>query len=60
MIPIIMDAISYSVEVACPTVACPPKIGPPLMRDSCRIRTGGNRENKKVFGGAGIQNSQGS
>jgi len=39
-------------------VACPPKIGPPLMRDSCRINTGGNRENKKVFGGAGIPDSQ--
>ncbi len=29
------------------------------MRDSCRITTGGNsRENKKVFGGAGISDSQ--
>ena len=30
-------------------MACPPKIGPPLMRDSCKIRTGGSiSENKKV------------
>ncbi len=36
-------------------LACPPKIGPPLMRDSCRINTGGSiSENKKVFGGADI------
>ena len=28
-------------------MACPPKIGPPEMRDSCRITTGGNsRENR--------------
>ena len=41
-------------------VACPPKIGPSLMRDSCKITTGGNiSENKKVFGGAGISDSPG-
>ena len=41
-------------------VACPPKIGPPLMRDSCKIRTGGSiSENKKVFGDAGISDSTG-
>ena len=35
-------------------MTCPPKIGPPEMRDSCKITTGGNiNENKKVFGGAG-------
>jgi len=28
------------------------------MRDSCKIRTGGNRENKKVFGGAGFSYSR--
>ncbi len=40
-------------------LACPPKIGPLEMRDSCRIRTGGSIcENEKVFGGAGIQDSQ--
>jgi len=39
-------------------VACPPKIGPLWMRDSCRITTGGNRENKEVFRGTGIPNSQ--
>ena len=39
-------------------LACPPKIGPPEMRDSCRITTGGsNSENKKAFGGAGISDS---
>jgi hypothetical protein len=41
-------------------VTCPPKTGPHEMRDSCKISTGGNRENKKVFGGAGIPYSQGS
>ena len=40
------------------TVACPPKIGSSLMRDSCKITTGGSKsENKKVFGGAGIPGS---
>ena len=33
-------------------MACPPKIGPLKMRDSCRIRTRGSIcENEKVFGG---------
>ena len=40
-------------------LTCPPKIGPLEMRDSCRIRIGGSIcENEKVFGGAGIQDSQ--
>jgi len=40
--------------------AAPPRIGPPLMRDSCKITTGGDiSENKKVFGGAGISDSPG-
>jgi len=42
-------------------LACPPKLGPLEMRDSCRINTGGSiSENKKVFGGADIPHSQGS
>ena len=41
------------------SLACPPKIGPLEMRDSCKITTGGKAsENKKVFGDAGIPNSQ--
>jgi len=40
-------------------VACPPKIGPLEMRDSCKITTGGSKsENKKVFGGTDIPDSQ--
>jgi len=42
-------------------LACPPKIGPLKMRDSCKIRTGGSKgENEKVFGGAGFSYPQGS
>ena len=42
------------------TLACPPKIGPLEMRDSCRITTGGSKsENEKVYGGAGISDSPG-
>jgi len=41
------------------TVTCPPKIGPLEMRDSCKITTGGSKsENKKVFGGTDIPDSQ--
>jgi hypothetical protein len=41
-------------------LACPPKLGPAEMRDSCRIATGGsNCESKKIFGGAGVSNSPG-
>ena len=37
-------------------MACPSKIGPLEMRDSCKITTGGSKsENKKVFEGAGIR-----
>ena len=40
-------------------LACPPKLGPLEMRDSCKITTGGSKsENEKVFGGAGISDSQ--
>jgi CheY-like chemotaxis protein len=41
-------------------MACPPKLGPISMRQSCRITTGGQmNENKKIFGGAGNPDSPG-
>jgi hypothetical protein len=50
----------YIIAVQNAVLACPPKLGPLEMRDSCKITTGGSsRENKKVYGGAGISDSPG-
>jgi hypothetical protein len=41
-------------------VTCPPKIVPHGMRVSCRITAGGKgRENKEIYGGAGISDLAG-
>ena len=50
----------YSILVGVTVLACPPILGPPEMRESCRMTTGGSKgEDKKVLGGAGIPDSPG-